>query len=241
MSGHSKWSTIKNAKGAADAKRGNLFTKLSRNIIIAARDGGADLESNFILRLVVNKAREANMPKDNIERAIKKGTGELEGEVLEEIMYEAYGPNGVALLIETVTDNKNRTVQNIKTILGRNNGNLGAVNSVKWMFERKGVILISLENLEIKDKEEIELFLIDCGAEDINFIEENEVVVQTKLEDFQTVIGCLNNKGIKEMNSKVEYVAKDFIEIDSEGEEKILKLIDRLQEDDDVSEIYTNI
>ncbi|NQT49437.1 YebC/PmpR family DNA-binding transcriptional regulator [Candidatus Kuenenbacteria bacterium] len=237
MSGHSKWDKIHRQKGVTDAKRGNLFTKLSRNITLAARKGG-DPEMNFSLKLAVDKAKASNMPKDGIEKAIKRGTGELGGEVIEELMYEAFGPSGVALLIEGATDNKNRTTPEVKAILARNGGTLGAQNSVKWMFEHKGVIRINLAGIE--DKDSLMLDIIDFGADDVHE-EEGGFTVTTTFSGFEKVRKNLENKNTKIEYAEMEWVAKDKQEIDESIAEKIDRIVEWLEEHDDVNSVYTNI
>ena len=190
MSGHSKWSTIKRKKGAKDAQRGAVFSRLSKDITLAARDGGGDITMNAALRLVVKKAKASNMPNDNIDKAIKKGTGDLPGINYENYIYEGYGPYGVALLIEVLTDNKNRTVPEIRHLLTKNNGNLGESGCVNWMFEKKGIILIDRSNID----EEIFLSdLLDLGIDDFNEIE-NEYEILLKPEDFLSITNALEKK-----------------------------------------------
>lgn len=237
MSGHSKWATTKHRKAAVDAKKSNLFTKLSRNISIAARNGG-DPEMNFALRLAVDKARTASMPKDNIEKAIKRGTGELEGGALEEVMYEGFGANGIALLIEGITDNKNRTTPEIKAILTRHGGSLGAQNSVQWMFEHKGVLGINLE--AVKDKDELALELIDFGAEDV-VEEDGGITIYSSFSGFEKVKKAIEAKGLKLEYAELEWVAKDPIEADADVQEKIERLVEALEDQDDVNSVYTNL
>ena len=228
MSGHSKWSTIKRAKEAKDAKRSNLFTKLSKNIAVAAR-GGADPETNFKLRIAIDKARSFNMPKDNIARAIKKGSGTGEGGQIEELLYEAYGPEGVALIVELLTDNRNRAISNLKHILSKHNGNLGNSGSVLWMFERKGEIVLEKDKLN----EEEELKIIEAGAEDI--VKDDGIKVITGIDELEAV---KNKLDLPVKSSDMIYMAKDKIAI--QDDEKLLKLMDALDDDDDVNNIYTN-
>src|SRR6056297_1644948 len=237
MSGHSKWHKIHRQKGAADAKRGNIFTKLAKNIAIAARNG-ADPEMNYSLRMAIDKAKSANMPKDKIEKAVKRGSGQLEGEQLESVIYEAYGPNGIPLLIEGVTDNKNRTTPEIKAILSKNGGPLGAQNSVKWMFEHKGVIRLSFDDIENKD--ELILELIDQGAEDVKE-EDGGLTVITSFENFEKVKKYLEEKNLKTDYAEIEWLAKEKQTVDEEVLEKIDKIVDRLEEHDDVNNVYTNL
>ena len=220
-----------------DLLRSNLFTKLSRNITIAARNGG-DPEMNFSLRMAIDKAKASSMPKDNIEKAIKRGTGELEGGALEEVMYEGYGQGGVALLIEGVTDNKNRTTPDIKALLSKNGGSLGAQNSVQWMFEHKGVIGIQPE--QIKDKEDLMLELIDFGAEDV--VEDDDgLTVYVSFANFEKVKKAIEQKEINLAYAEVEWVAKDAVDVDTSIQEKIEKIVEVLEDYDDVNAVYTNL
>lgn len=231
MSGHSKWATTKRAKEAKDAKRSNLFTKLSKNIAVAAR-GGSDPDANFKLRMAIDKAKAFSMPKDNIERAIAKGSGEGDGGQIEEILYEGFGPGGIAIIMQVLTDNKNRTISNIKHILSKSGGNLGSEGSVKWMFETKGEII--LEQEKINDEEELKI--IEAGAEDIS--KDEEIKIITNLEDLEQVKNKLQENGFDIKSSDMVYLAKDKVEV--EDEEKLLKLLDALDDDDDVNNIYTN-
>ena len=237
MSGHSKWATIKHAKGAADAKRGQLFTKFIKEISISARMGGGDPSSNPRLRTAILKARAANMPKDNIERAIKKGTGELGGSVYEEKIYEGYGPGGVAVLVEVLTDNNNRAAANVRNIFSKSGGNLGATGSVAYMFNRKGVIEYDAE--VVKEDEIMEAGL-EAGAEDI--AEDGGVItVTTDPADFETVLEFLQNKGYESVSAGISMVPDTYSILDADTTRKVLKLIDRLEEDDDVQNVYSNI
>jgi YebC/PmpR family DNA-binding regulatory protein len=237
MSGHSKWATIKHAKGAADAKRGQMFTKLIKEISIAARMGGGSIEGNPRLRTAVLKARSANMPKDNIERAIKKGTGELEGVTYEELTYEAYAPGGVALLIEVLTDNKNRAAADVRNILTRAGGQLATAGSVSRLFKRLGTI--SLDGEKYTEDQVMEA-AIDGGAEDVSF-SDGIIEVTTAPEDFEAVVNALNEKSFETMSAQISMVAEADISLDNEGTAKALKLIDRLEENDDVQNVYSNI
>lgn len=242
MSGHSKWHSIRHKKAAADAKRGNIFTKLGRNITVAAKELGGDLDTNFKLRLAVEKARAANMPKDNIERAIKRGTGELAGDIIQEIVYEGFGPDGVAMMVEALTDNTNRSYSNIKTIFSKKGGNLGAAGSVGWMFERKGVFVISADQFEGKDSDEVELFLIEAGADDIDFSEEAKLYrIECAMEEFKNVEQNLSSEKVAIQEGALEYVPKESVEISEKTQKALDNLIEALDEDDDVSQVYTNI
>ncbi len=237
MSGHSKWATTKNKKAAIDAKKSSSFTKLSKNISIAARRGG-DPDTNFSLRLAIDKARAGNMPKDNIEKAIKRGTGELDGATLEEVMYEGYGPSGIAVLVEAVTDNKNRTTPEIRSIITKAGGSLGAQNAVLWMFDHKGVIRIKAE--EIVDKDKFLLEVIELGAEDV-VEEDNGFTVKTAFADFEQVKRGLETIGLTPDYAEIEWIAKDSVEATPETQEKVQGLVETLEAHDDVNAVYTNI
>ena len=236
MSGHSKWATIKHKKGAADAKRGQMFTKLIKEISIAARMGGGDPEGNPRLRTAVLKARGANMPKDNIDRAIKKGTGELEGVSYEELVYEAYAPGGVAILIEVLTDNKNRAAAEVRNILTRAGGSLATSNAVIRLFNRKGVI--SLDGEKYTEDAVMEIAL-DAGAEDIQD-EGGELVVYTAPEAFETVYNAMMAKEMETDGAEVSMIPEIFIEVDKDAGGKINKLVEKLEECDDVQNVYHN-
>ncbi|MFH1192122.1 MAG: YebC/PmpR family DNA-binding transcriptional regulator [bacterium] len=241
MSGHSKWATIHKQKSVTDAKRGAVFTKLARNITIAAREKGGDSEMNMFLRTAIDKAKEFNMPKDNIERAIKKGTGELEGAKIEEIVYEGFGPEGTALIIKCLSDNKNRTVANIRHILTKHNGRLGEVNTVMWMFEEKGVIRFLKSAILEKGigRDNFELEIIDAGAEDIKE-EDAEVEVYTNVQNFQNIKDVIEKKGIKVESSGIEWIAKNNVEVVNEAREKVINLLEALDDDEDVQDVYIN-
>jgi len=236
MSGHSKWATIKHAKGAADAKRGQMFTKLIKEISIAARMGGGSLDGNPRLRTAILKARSANMPKDNIDRAIKKGTGELEGVNYEELVYEAY-LGGVAIFIEVLTDNKNRAAADIRNILTRANGQLATSGSVSRLFKRLGVITLDGEKYTEDAVMEI---AIEGGAEDVSS-GDGIIEVTTAPEDFENVLNALTGKEFETMSAQVSMVADAEVTLDNEGTAKALKLIDKLEENDDVQNVYTNL
>ena len=236
MSGHSKWATIKHAKGAADAKRGQLFTKFIKEISIAARMGGGDPNSNPRLRTAILKARASNMPKDNIERAIKKGTGELGGAVYEEKLYEGYGPGGVAILVEVLTDNNNRAAANVRNIFSKSGGNLGATGSVSYMFNRKGVIEY---DAEVVSEDEVMDVALEAGADDI-VAEDGIITVTTDPASFEGVLEVLQGKGYESVSAEVAMVPDMYSAVDMETATKLQKLIDRLEEDDDVQNVYTN-
>jgi len=239
MSGHSKWSTIKRQKAATDAKRGAIFTKLGNLITVAAREKGGDPATNFSLRMAIEKAKAANMPKDNIERAIKRGTGELAGGQIEELLYEGFGPAKSQFIVKCLTDNKNRSAANIRHIFTKYGGSLG---SVMWNFEQKGVIRIMNEELKMKNlnNEEFELGLIDAGADDI-LKEEEGITIYTKIEDLQKVKKFLEEKNIKTESAEIEYVAKEEIQLNGDDKEKTEKFIEELEDCEDVSDHYTNI
>lgn len=237
MSGHSHWSTIKRAKATEDDKRGKIFSKMSQMISVAAKDGGGDPDSNAKLRMIIEKAKDANMPKDNIERAIKKGTGELGGERLEEVTFEAFGSGKVGIIIEGITDNKNRTLAEVKQILNHNNGKLAGEGSVKWLFDRKGVLLIKDEG---KDIEELELEVIEAGAEDFN-IEDDALVVYTTPDDLEKVKKALEEKGIKIESHSLDWVAKETMNVKQKDRDAFLRIYDALDENESIHDIYTNL
>ena len=237
MSGHSKWATIKRKKGAADAARGRMFTRLIREITIAARSGGGDLAGNPRLRTAVATAKAANMPKDNIDRAIKKGTGELEGAVFEEILYEGYGPSGVAVLAETVTDNRNRAASEIRHAFTKYGGNLGAVGSVAWMFEQKGMVYV--ERSQVTEDAIFEAAM-EVGAEDVNTEAEDRYEVITSAGDFHAVMSGLEKKGIPVAEAGMERVAKTTKALNENEAEKFFKFFEALEEIDDVQKVFAN-
>lgn len=239
MSGHSKWATTKRQKAIVDAKKGAAFTKYGNLITIAARKGG-DPAINFGLRLAIEKARSVNMPKDNIERAVKRGTGELEGAQIEELIYEGFGPAKSQLIVKCLTDNKNRTAAEIRHIFADAGGSLGAVS---WNFELKGLILITAEELKNKKllaDDNFELELIDAGAQDFKK-EEAGATIYTKPADLQKVKQFLETKNIKTESADIEYVAKELADLSAEAKEKVQKFIETLEANEDVSDYYTNI
>jgi len=235
MSGHSKWATTKRQKAVVDAKKGAIFTKLGKLIAIAARKGG-DPTANFSLRLAMDKARQANLPKDNIERAIKRGTGELAGAQIEELIYEGLGPAKAQFIVKVLTDNKNRTAAEIRHLFSDSGGSLGAV---MWNFELKGVIGISSDQLAKTNQENFELELIDQGAEDI-ITETKGLTVYTKPEDLQKTKQFLETKNIATESAEIEYVAKDSLELNDEDKTKVQAFIEQLEKNEDVSDYYTN-
>lgn len=234
MSGHSKWSTIKRAKGAADAKRSQLFTKLAKAISVAARDGD-DSATNSKLRLAIDRARSFNMPKDSIERAVQKGAGMGEGNKLEEVRYEAYGPGGVALLIDTLTDNRNRTSAEIRHLLERHGGHMADAGSVAWVFELKGLVQITKPN----GWEELELELIEAGVEDIQ-IQDNDIIITCPPEVLENIKELLVSKNITPGYLSLEPVSKNNITIDNESTLKLNELKEALEANDDVTNVYDN-
>ncbi|RUM39516.1 MAG: YebC/PmpR family DNA-binding transcriptional regulator [Desulfobulbus sp.] len=237
MSGHSKWSTIKRKKGANDAKRGKIFTKLIKEITVAAKMGGGDVDGNPRLRSAVTAAKSENMPKDNIERAIKKGIGDLDGAVYEEILYEGYGPGGVAVLVETMTDNKNRTVADIRHFFAKSNGNLGESGCVAWMFDKRGVIVVDAEGL---DEEELMDIAIDAGAEDV-VEDETTFQILTAPEDFSEVVDSLEKSGIQTVEASLSMVPKNTVEVTEEKPARgLLKLLENLEDHDDVQKVHAN-
>lgn len=239
MSGHSRWSTIKRQKAASDAKRGAIFTKAGNLITIAAKEKGGNPETNFSLRMAIDKAKAANMPKENIERAIKRGTGELSGEQIEELLYEGFGPAKSQFIIKSLTDNKNRSAANIRHIFTKYGGSLG---SVMWNFRKQGVIRIMDEELRNKNlpNEEFELELIDAGADDI-IKEEEGMTIYTKIEDLQKVKSFLEQKDIKTESADIEYVTKEEQQLNKEDKEKVEKFIEELEDGEDVADYYTNV
>jgi YebC/PmpR family DNA-binding regulatory protein len=236
MSGHSKWSKIKHQKGADDVKRGNLFTKLTREIIVAAREGGGNPDANFRLRLAVQKARDSNMPMDNIDRAIKKGTGELGGGSLVEMKLEGYGPNGMAILVNALSDNRNRTIQEVRSTFTRHGGSLGESGCVSWLFESKGVITINAENV---DADELALAAIDAGAEDVK-VESGYVEVYTAPDQLEKVRQGLEKNNVEIESSELVMEPKSLIKLDEKAGGQALKLLERLEEIDDVQNVYSN-
>jgi YebC/PmpR family DNA-binding regulatory protein len=237
MSGHSKWATIKHAKGAADAKRGQIFTKLIKEISIAARMGGGSPDSNPRLRTAILKARGANMPKDNIDRAIKKGTGELEGVSYEELVYEAYAPGGVAVFIEVLTDNKNRAAADIRNILTRAGGQLATSGSVSRLFKRQGVITLDGEKYT---EDAVMEAAIEGGAEDVS-TSEGIIEVTSAPDDFESVMNALQAKNFETMSAEISMVAEAEVTLENDATAKVLKLVDKLEDNEDVQNVYTNI
>ena len=237
MSGHSKWATIKHQKGVADARRGQLFTKLTREIIVAVKQSGGDAETNFRLRLAIQKAREANMPMDNIQRAIKRGSGETDGAALVEMVLEGYGPGGAAILVQALSDNRNRTVQEVRNLFTRSGGNMGESGCVAWLFEQKGLISIDAGD---KDPEELAMQAIDAGAEDVK-IEGTSIEIYTKTNDYMQVRETLTQAGLEIESSEVTMIPKTTIDLDEKQAHQNLKLLNKLEELDDVQTVSSNI
>jgi len=235
MSGHSKWSTIKRKKAVIDAKRGKIFTKLIKEITVAAKIGG-DIDANPRLRLAVDNAKAANMPMDNIERAIKKATGELEGVTFLELMYEGYGPSGVAFIVEGLTDNKNRTVAEVRHLFTKYGNGLGESGSVAWMFDRKGVITFPIQG---KSEDDILEIILEAGADDLQ-TEEEYFEVTTSVDSFEDVRKALVDSGIEIENASLQWIAKNTIEVNGEAAEKVERLYDMLEDSDDVQNVYSN-
>jgi len=237
MAGHSKWANIKHKKGRQDAKRGKMFTRLGKEITISAREGGGDPEANPRLRLAIQNARSVNMPNDNITRAVKKGTGEIEGVNYEEVTYEGYAPDGIAIIIEAVTDNKNRTVSEIRSLFGKLGGNLGETGSVAWNFDRKGVINIKTAG---KSEEELMDAVIEAEAEDLEYGDEISRVI-CPMEDFGNVNHYFDESEYEVGESKLEYVPKTTVKIsDANTAQKIIKFIEAFEDHDDVQNVYAN-
>lgn len=236
MSGHSKWSTIKHKKAGADAKRGKIFTRLAKEITIAAREGGGDPSSNTTLRLAVDRAKAANMPKDNIERSIKRGTGELEGGELIDAIYEAYGPHGIGILVEVVTDNRNRAVADVRHAVNKYGGTMAEAGAVSWQFTRKGYIGIG----GTVDQDEVFLIAADAGADDVQFSDEL-VEIYVELETFQGVRQALDEAGIAMEEASLVYDPNNPMELDEAQTLQVMNLIERIEELDDVQNVYTNL
>ncbi len=236
MSGHSKWSSIKRAKGVADAQRGQLFTKLSKEIIIAAKAGGPDPAANFRLRLAVQKAKDANMPADNIDRAIKKGAGGGEGANVEEVTYEGFGPAGTAVIVEAATDNRNRTVAEVRNVFTRAGGNLGENGSVSWNFETRGVLNISPDGA---DRDDVALQAIDAGADDVQ-MSGDSIDIYTQPGDLESVKRALEEHGLKVASAEMQRVPKTTVQLDDRAAVQTLRLVEKLEGLDDVQKVYFN-
>jgi len=237
MSGHSKWSTIKRKKAAIDAKRGAAFTRVSKDITLAAREGGDDIEMNPALRLAVQKAKAVNMPKDNIERAIKKGTGDLPGVKYEDYVYEGYGPGGVAILLSVMTDNKNRTVPEIRHLMSKNGGNLGEPGCVNWMFEKKGIITVLKAN---SDENKLLETALELGADDFITDDESNFTIITTPEYFGDVSKGLESAGVEIESGELALEPQNKVNVEGNDAVSLLKLLDLLEENDDIQKVYTN-
>ncbi len=237
MSGHSKWHTIKHKKGALDAKRGKIFTKLIKEITVAARTGGTgDVDANARLRKAVNDAKAQNIPNDTIDRAVKRGTGELEGVNYEEITYEGYGIGGVAVMVETMTDNRNRTVAELRHLFSKNGGNLGEAGSVAWMFDKKGLIIV---DKEAKSEEELFEIAIEAGADDLQ--DEGEVFeIYTAPENFELVDEAIKKAGIEPQASEISMIPQNYIKLEGADAKQMLKLYEAIDDNDDVQKVYAN-
>jgi len=236
MGGHSHWSTIKRQKGASDAKRGQLFTKLSREITVAAREGGGDVTMNPRLRLAIDKAKEGNMPADTIKRAVDRGAGGGDAANLQEITFEGYGPGGVAILVEVVTDNRNRSVSDLRTALTRGGGNLGESGSVAWQFESKGLITLEAEDA---DPDELALAAIDAGADDVQ-VDGNIIEVHTAPTELAEVRSKLTEQGFKLESAELSMLPKNMVPLDESAARQALRLLDTIEDLDDVQKVYSN-
>ncbi len=237
MSGHSKWSTIKHKKAAQDAKRGKIFTKLIKEITVAARLGGGDPAANPRLRAAISAAKNANMPKDNIERAIKKGTGELEGVSYEDVTYEGYGPGGVAVLVETITDNRQRTVAEVRHIFAKRGGSMGEPGSVAWMFSKKGLIVVEKDKV---DEETLMEIALEAGADDLEE-QESEWEIVTAPEDFSKVKEALESRNIPILSADITMVPQNTVRVEDEQKaSQLMKLMEALEDNDDVQHVYAN-
>ena len=236
MSGHSKWSTIKHKKAAQDAKRGAIFTKIIKELTVSARLGGSDVDANPRLRTAVLKAKAVNMPQDTIQRAIMKGTGELPGVSYEEITYEGYGPGGVAMIVTALTDNRNRTVAEIRKIFSKNGGNLGEAGCVAWMFQKKGLIVVDHEKI---DEDELLAIALDAGAEDVRPSEAIYEVV-TAVEEFEAVKQAILAKGVEPTSSEISLIPQTTVRLEGNQARQLLKLMEELEDHDDVQNVYAN-
>ena len=237
MSGHSKWHSIKHKKARVDAARGRIFTRLIKELTVAARMGGGDPDMNPRLRTAIQAAKASNMPAKNIENAIKKGTGELPGVVYEEVVYEGYGPNGVALYINAMTDNKNRTVAEIRHLLTKNGGNLGESGCVAWMFEKKGYIKVEKANF---DEEELFLISVDAGAEDMKTEDEEFYEIYSEYDQLESVRGALESQGVVVANAELTMLPQNTVKLEEKSAEQMLKLMDALDDHDDIQEVFAN-
>jgi len=236
MSGHSKWASIKHQKGVADARRGQLFTKLTREIIVAVRQGGSNPDTNFRLRLAIQKARDNSMPSDNIERSIKRGSGDTEGTTLVEMTLEGYGPSGAAILVQALTDNRNRTLQDVRSIFSRNGGSLGESGCVAWIFDAEGLITVPVNEMDV---EELELKAIDAGAEDVK-VANGYVEIYTKPGDMEKIRIALEQQNLPIASSELTMMSKNMVELDEKAALQTLRLLDKLEELDEVQQVTSN-
>ena len=236
MSGHSKWSTIKHKKGAADAKRGKIFTKVIKEITVSARIGGGDIDGNPRLRLAVQKAKEVNMPQENVTRAIKKGTGELEGIQYEETSYEGYGPGGVAIFMEVMTDNKNRTVGELRATLGKNGGNMGENGCVAWIFEQKGIITVKTSE---KDEDELLELVINASGDNMQTIDDCYEIT-TSVESFESVRKAIEDANINTQSAELTRIPQNTVNVEEKNCKSLLRLMDMLEDHDDIQKVYSN-
>ena len=236
MSGHSKWSTIKRKKEKIDSARGKIFTKLIKEITVAARQGGGELESNPRLRTAVTSAKSDNMPQDNIDRAIKRGTGELEGVTYDEVTYEGYGPGGVAMLIEALTDNKNRTLPEVRHAFSKNGGNMGDTGSVAWMFDQKGLIIVAKEN---QDPDEVMMIALEAGAEDVDD-DGDTIDIITSPTDYDSVRSQLDESGVSTLRAEISRIPQNTVLVEGQTAEQVLRLMEVLEDNDDVQNVYAN-
>ena len=236
MSGHSKWATTKHKKAATDAKRGKIFTKIGKEITVAAKLGGGDVNGNPRLRTAVAKAKSVSMPAENIKRAVQKGTGELPGVSYEEIIYEGYGPGGVAVIIEAMTDNRNRTVSEIRNIFSKANGNMGEAGCVSWMFHKKGYCVV---NRSKEDEEKLMTLVLDAGAEDMQ-LEDDNFVITTALSDFEKVKKALEDAGVPTELAEITMIPQTYVKLDGKEAQQMLRLVETLEDNDDVQNVYAN-
>jgi YebC/PmpR family DNA-binding regulatory protein len=238
MSGHSKWATTKHKKAAADSKRGKIFTKVTKELTVAAKIGGGDPEGNARLRAAIEKAKEANMPQDNIKRAVQKGTGELPGVSYDEIMYEGYGPGGVAIIMECLTDNKNRTVAELRHILSKNNGSMGESGCVSWMFHKKGYLVV---DKKLANEDDLMAIALDAGAEDmISDPDEPNFEIVTVPNDFEKVKKALTDKHIKTEVAEITMIPQTYVKLAGKEAEQMVRLVDALEDNDDIQNVYAN-
>ena len=237
MSGHSKWNSIKHQKGVTDARRGQLFTKLTKEIIMAVREGGGNPETNYRLRLAVQKAKDKNMPSDNIERAIKRGEGTLEGSILVEFVLEGYGPGGAAILVDILTDNRNRAVQEIRNAFTKSGGNLGESGSVAWQFEQKGLIIVETDG---QDAEEMALQAIDAGADDVN-TEKDYIEIYTQPKELEALKNKLESQGVKICSAELANIPKNTVDLDGSVATQVLRLLNKLEELEDTKSVCSNV